>query len=128
MKSDVFEFGILLWNLLMGEEPYAGMEGTQVAERLGRKLRLPLPVEKLGLSTVELLNQCWNEDPEKRPSFEKIGSILNDIWEGRTPSEFAEIISPRVSRMAEEELIPVSPSSSTSSLVLTEAEDEEQKQ
>lgn len=40
-KADVFSFGIVLWEILMREEPYANIPGMQVSQSCSAWLRYP---------------------------------------------------------------------------------------
>ncbi|KAL0352671.1 UNVERIFIED_CONTAM: putative serine/threonine-protein kinase DDB [Sesamum angustifolium] len=78
-KVDVFSFGIVLWEILTGEEPYANMHyGAIIGGIVNNTLRPPVP------TTCDpewrlLMEQCWAPDPLARPSFTEIAGRLRTM-------------------------------------------------
>lgn len=66
--SDVYSFGILLWELAHRQLPFAGIEGVEVAIKVARSgQRPPLQLPK-GLQDLEpIIASCWHCDPNQRP-------------------------------------------------------------
>ncbi|KAK4741490.1 hypothetical protein SAY87_025078 [Trapa incisa] len=78
-KADVFSFGILLWELLTGELPYAYLTPLQAAVGVVQNgLRPPIP-KNANPRLAELLQRCWQRNPKHRPNFTEILEILNHI-------------------------------------------------
>lgn len=77
--SDVYSFGILMWEVLTGKEaeivPQTSLMQKAVGERQNRPplTELPQPSpETPGLEELmELIQLCWRNEPEDRPSFQK---------------------------------------------------------
>ncbi|CAK8534702.1 unnamed protein product [Lathyrus sativus] len=75
-KVDVFSFGIVLWEILTGEEPYANMHyGAIIGGIVNNTLRPTIP-NYCDLEWRTLMEQCWAPNPAARPSFTEIASRL----------------------------------------------------
>jgi len=79
-KADVFSMGVILWELIMRREPYKGMQPLQViAAVVFQGKRLPQP-SKTDPRLCALIDKCWAENPEHRPSYSTIQDILQGLF------------------------------------------------
>ncbi|XP_058747330.1 uncharacterized protein LOC131620314 [Vicia villosa] len=89
-KVDVFSFGIVLWEILTGEEPYANMHyGAIIGGIVNNTLRPTIP-SHCDLEWRTLMEQCWTPNPVVRPSFTEIASrlrIMSAAAQGNKPSK-----------------------------------------
>ncbi|KAG8638196.1 uncharacterized protein LOC110630714 isoform X2 [Manihot esculenta] len=75
-KVDVFSFGIVLWEILTGEEPYANMHyGAIIGGIVNNTLRPSIP-SFCDPEWKRLMEQCWAPNPAVRPSFTEIAGRL----------------------------------------------------
>ncbi|XP_032675521.1 mitogen-activated protein kinase kinase kinase 11-like [Odontomachus brunneus] len=87
--SDVWSYGVLLWELLTGEIPYKGIDTLAIAYGVAvNKLTLPIP------STCPqpwryLMEECWASDSHARPGFAEILVALEEVRDAfaATPHE-----------------------------------------
>jgi serine/threonine protein kinase len=86
VKSDVWGFGVTIWEIVSRQEPYADLDAVQTALDVthnGRRLEIPEycpPVLK------EIMTSCFQTAPEDRPDFDiiskKLGSAPLDHFSG----------------------------------------------
>ncbi|PRP75069.1 hypothetical protein PROFUN_03905 [Planoprotostelium fungivorum] len=80
-KSDVFSFGVVVWEILTCQDPYPDSTPLEVAMAVATKgLRLPIPSDT-DPSHQKLLSQCWQTLPEDRPNFAEICAFLGIMKE-----------------------------------------------
>ncbi|KAE8677573.1 Detected protein of unknown function [Hibiscus syriacus] len=78
-KVDVFSFGVAIWEILTGEEPYASMHcGEIIGGIVNNTLRPPIP-ERCDPEWRKLMEECWLFEPSSRPSFTEIINRLRSM-------------------------------------------------
>lgn len=79
-KSDVWAFGVLLYELLTGSEPYAGEDLLEVAVSIRDRARNPvssIPRDiKIPKYILQVMELCFEVDPADRPTFAEIAEKL----------------------------------------------------
>ncbi|XP_066520208.1 tyrosine-protein kinase receptor Tie-1 isoform X2 [Hoplias malabaricus] len=82
-KSDVWSFGVLLWEIVsLGGTPYCGMTCAELYEKLPQGYRMEKP-RNCDDEVYELMRQCWRDRPYERPPFSQISVQLNRMQEAR---------------------------------------------
>ncbi|XP_074139399.1 macrophage-stimulating protein receptor isoform X2 [Sminthopsis crassicaudata] len=75
-KSDVWSFGVLLWELLTrGASPYPSIDPFDIAHFLAQGRRLPQP-EYCPDALYAVMLQCWDPVPTERPAF---GVLVREV-------------------------------------------------
>uniref|UniRef100_A0A7N0TX45 non-specific serine/threonine protein kinase n=1 Tax=Kalanchoe fedtschenkoi TaxID=63787 RepID=A0A7N0TX45_KALFE len=85
-KSDVFSFGVILWELVTESVPWSELNSLQVVGVVGfmdRRLEIP---DGINPQISSIINDCWQTNPGQRPSFEEIIKRMGRINHNSNPS------------------------------------------
>ncbi|XP_040095629.1 tyrosine-protein kinase Fer isoform X1 [Oryx dammah] len=75
-ESDVWSFGILLWETFsLGVCPYPGMTNQQAREQVERGYRMSAP-QHCPEDIFKIMMKCWDYKPENRPKFSELQKEL----------------------------------------------------
>ncbi|KAJ3334193.1 copper transport protein ctr1 [Blyttiomyces sp. JEL0837] len=83
LQTDIYSLGTVLWELTYCAEPYSHIPPPQLKSYLlsGSRDELPSDIKWGGPPELTtLISQCWNSDPQKRPTAFEIDQITWDIY------------------------------------------------
>ncbi len=78
-KTDVYSFSMTIIEVLTRKMPYGEMDPLQVAIAVSRDGLRPSIPANCPADLADLLQQCWNHDPAKRPEFAQVFEQLENI-------------------------------------------------
>ncbi|XP_035462539.2 tyrosine-protein kinase Tec [Scophthalmus maximus] len=80
--SDVWSYGVLMWEIFTGGRmPFEQHQNHEVVTMVTQGHRLYRP--KMATATIyDIMQLCWHERPEERPSFSQLCAMMYDALEG----------------------------------------------
>jgi len=75
--SDIYSFGIVAYELFANDYPYLEADDMELALKVCRGYRPNMDEIKVPQLLKDLIKQCWNADPKKRPSSEELCRIID---------------------------------------------------
>ncbi|KAM6298930.1 receptor-interacting serine/threonine-protein kinase 1 isoform 1-T1 [Aegotheles albertisi] len=82
-KSDVYSFGIVIWAIFANKEPYEHcINEAQICFGImnGNRPDIEEITDKCPVEIIELMKQCWEQEPEKRPTFAEISQRYKPFY------------------------------------------------
>jgi len=88
-KTDIYSYGVLLWELFTGKEPFSDppydkLSNTDIAMHVIKGTIQPMPKD-IHPDVEKLINACWSGEVDKRPSateiIKQLEKILKDVPE-----------------------------------------------
>ncbi|KAL2079664.1 hypothetical protein ACEWY4_025408 [Coilia grayii] len=88
LHGDVYSFAIIVQETVMRGLPFCMLEMS--AEDIVQRIRKPPPLcrpvvtpDYAPMECIQLMKQCWAEQPEKRPTFQEVFDQFKNINKGR---------------------------------------------
>lgn len=81
MKSDIWSFGIVLWEIITyGRTPYPGMATRGILEAVSEgTYRMACP-PNCPTKLHDIMLDCWSQEPDDRPSFKALQLQLEEFF------------------------------------------------
>lgn len=76
IRNDVYSFAMVLYFIWMKNSPYAKQKLSELWKNLENCNRPFIP-KCMKSNVTDLIEQCWVQDPDSRPSFEQISEIIS---------------------------------------------------
>ena len=100
-KTDVYAFSMIVWEVLDGGVPWAGLNPMQVGMQVMVQRKRPPPPAGAPPDLVGLMERCWSHDPAARPSFEAIkGWLAGGAAPASPAASAAALYSPAPSQLS----------------------------
>ena len=99
-KSDVWAFGVTVWEILTyGEKPYENIPVRELPDLLekGERLCQPLYPVQCSLDVYMILVKCWQEHPEARPNFTDLAKEFTNM--AQDPGRYLVIPGDKLMRL-----------------------------
>jgi len=83
IESDIYSFGITLWEVYARQEPYFGEDGGEVIEALvdvdNAVEKRPVMPSDCPVEVAAIMKACWHKDPNLRPRFDEVERMLKSL-------------------------------------------------
>lgn len=92
-KSDVWSYGVFIWELFsLGETPYSGLQlGDDFTSKLLAGYRMSKPSFCPDAIHRNVITNCWELQPDDRPTFSGIHEYLSNFLELQLKSNYENI-------------------------------------
>ena len=79
--SDVWSFGVVMWEILEGKQPYYGLTNPEVVEHVCQKKLLLAKPSRFDYPPRlwQIMQQCWKWNAAERPSFEDLYKWFSEM-------------------------------------------------
>jgi len=77
-KSDVFSFGVVIWEIVTRRSPWSGERMNAIARNVIKGDRLIIP-DDCDVELKKLMNMCWQAEVDDRPEFTEVCDYLHQM-------------------------------------------------
>ncbi|XP_067828055.1 retinal guanylyl cyclase 2-like [Heptranchias perlo] len=87
-RGDVYSFSIIMQELIVRGPPFSmlGLTPNDIITRVQKPPPLCRPsvsVDQAPMECIQMMKQCWSEQPEKRPNFDQVFDQFKNINKGK---------------------------------------------
>ena len=79
LQSDIYAFGITMWEIITGQEPYPDVDPVDTAIHVLVKERRPQSYAFIPEQVQNLMKICWHKDKDKRPNADTVVKTLTEF-------------------------------------------------
>jgi len=76
---DVYSFSLILYLMLVGDEPWAGTDGALAVKQAATNMDRPKIPRHVSSQLRNLLRVAWDDNPVNRPSFPAVLEQLENV-------------------------------------------------
>ncbi|EXX57236.1 uncharacterized protein OCT59_023851 [Rhizophagus irregularis] len=91
-KSDVYSIGVLLWEISSGKPPFDGISSFSLILQISQGHR-ETPVPDTPTAYVNLYTECWNGEPDSRPTVNQVDARLKAINNNQISCNFSVMVN-----------------------------------
>ncbi|POG65428.1 kinase-like domain-containing protein [Rhizophagus irregularis DAOM 181602=DAOM 197198] len=90
-KSDIYSIGVLLWEISSGQPPFKGMSSYSLIIQISQGLR-ETPLPDTPTAYINLYTECWNYEPDNRPTIIQVVDKLKALKISQTNINFNIVV------------------------------------
>ncbi|GBC20658.2 kinase-like domain-containing protein [Rhizophagus irregularis DAOM 181602=DAOM 197198] len=90
-NSDIYSIGVLLWEISSGQPPFKGMSSYSLIIQISQGLR-ETPLPDTPTAYINLYTECWNYEPDNRPTIIQVVDKLKALKISQTNINFNIVV------------------------------------
>jgi len=95
-KSDVWSYGVLLWEIVTcGERPYTGVATEALLDLIKDGYRMSIPLQ-CPQNLYQIMKSCWFMKPDSRPSWTELVDQLLSLYHSTLPGVYLDLALPSI--------------------------------
>lgn len=120
-QSDVWAFGILLWEIFtLGGSPYPGIPIEKLFDLLKSGYRMQKP-QNCPNEIYDIMLNCWDETPSDRKSFTDLRKHFDAMLSIMTSKEYLQILAQSIDDLAHDMETPITDDSDENTGIMPES-------